>query len=460
MAVGSSACDSSELNLVKKKNTKSPVWNFFGLRADDNDRIIEEELDRPVCRECCKVVPAKGGNTSNLFWHLKEHHSALYAEISPISRKGECSRNGKSQQTLENAIARSTKYSRDSPQHKDITRAVAYHIGKDGVSLSTVESAGFKHMINKLNPKYDLPSRKYFSQQAIPALYIEVHDCLLSELKQVSHCAITTDLWTSCSTEPYITVTIHYINSDWELKSACLQTVALLKDHTGQNVADCLMEIFANWEINPNKIVAATTDNGSNVVLAFELLQILRISCFGHNLHLCAKKGLDSTGIQRALSRCHSVVSLFNRSWKKTRDLKEKQQVLDLPQHKLKRDVSTRWGSTYEMLDRIIEQQQAICAVLAEDRKTWNSMPSDEEISVLETVKDVLENVFYLTDALAGEKEVTASSICCILAHLRKKLSANEGDCRVAIGMKERMLTDLNKRNILPETIRTSINRR
>ena len=53
------------------------------------------------------------------------------------------------------------------------------------------------------------------------------------------------------------------------------------------------------------------------------------------------------------------------------------------------------------MLECIIKLQQAICAVLAEDRKTWNSMPTNEEISVLETVK------VYLTDALA---EVTASA--------------------------------------------------
>ena len=45
-------------------------------------------------------------------------------------------------------------------------------------------------------------------------------------------------------------------------------------------------------------------------------------------------------------------------------------------------------------------------------------MPSVEKVRVLEAVKDVLRDVFYLTDASVGEKEVTASSLCCILAHL------------------------------------------
>ena len=122
-----------------------------------------------------------------------------------------------------------------------------------------------------------------------------------------------------------------------------------MKDHLGQNIAKCVTEVLEEWKLNPQNLVAATTDNGSNVVSAFEILELLCISCFGYNLDLGVKKALTDTArcMQRALSRCHSVVSVFSRSWKKTRDLKEKQRQLDFPQHKLRQDVSTRWGSTY-----------------------------------------------------------------------------------------------------------------
>ena len=382
-----------------------------------------------------------------------------YAEVShlvPSKKRGESSGTDKShtQQSIDSSLARATKYSRDSPHHKDITRSIAYHIGKDGVPLSTVERPGFVRMIQKLNPRYDLPSRKHFSKQAIPTLYCEIRDVVISDLKDICEYALTTDLWTSCATEPYLTVTLHYINSDWELKSVCLQTVSLLKDHTGQNIADCLIEVLANWNLNLRNLVAATTDSGSNVVAAFAILEGMRISCFGHNLDLGVKKALSDARIQRALARCKSIVSVFNRSWKKSRDLKEKQELLELPIHKLKKDVSTRWGSTFEMISRFIEQQQAVCAVLAEDRKYWSNMPTDDELSVLENVKDVLENVFYLTDALAGEKEVTASSLCCILTHLRSKLSVKETDGRVAVIMKNAMLDDLNQRYCSPQVLK------
>ena len=448
-----STSSSAGTNLVKKRNTKSPVWIYFGLRATEDGAVMIDGIDRPVCRTCGKAVHAKGGNTTNLYQHLQEHHPALYMEVSPRMKKHE-GPNLSTQPTIEASIARSTKYSRDSPQHKDITRAVAYHIGKDGVPIYTVEKPGFKHMIHKLNPRYELPSRKYFSTQAIPTLYTEVRDDIFSVLQNATHYTMTTDLWTSRATEPYITVTIHYVNSEWDLKSVCLDTVALFEDHTAQNIAHSITDILGNLEIDIGKFVAATTNSAANMIAAFRLLELVRISCFGHNLDLAVKKSLTDSKVQRALSRCHSLVNLFSRSWKKSRDLREKQELLDIPQHKLKADVSTRWGSTYEMVSRIIEQQQAICAVLAEDRKNWYNMPKDEELRVLEIIKYVLGNVVYFTDALSGEKEVTASTLRCILSHLHKKLDPKHNDSALAVSMKEIIITDLRNRYKLPEISR------
>ena len=52
--------------------------------------------------------------------------------------------------------------------------------------------------------------------------------------------AITHDGWTSCATESYDTVTAHYINKDWELRSAVLQTSKVEGCHTGEHIAERL----------------------------------------------------------------------------------------------------------------------------------------------------------------------------------------------------------------------------
>ena len=78
-------------------------------------------------------------------------------------------------------------------------------------------------MIHKMDARYMMPSRKYFSKTALPKMYKECHDGLQTMLSTESF-ASTTDMWSSQETELYISLTIHYITSDWSLNSRCLQT--------------------------------------------------------------------------------------------------------------------------------------------------------------------------------------------------------------------------------------------
>ena len=66
--------------------------------------------------------------------------------------------------------------------------------------------------------------------------------------------------------------------------------------------------------------------------------------CFGHNLNLSVEKGLDDRHVKRMLKLCKSAVASFSRRWKKQQDLTQVQNKKNLPNHKLKLDVVTRWG--------------------------------------------------------------------------------------------------------------------
>ena len=50
-----------QLNLVKKTNCKSVVWDYFSLKAD---KELTDSESSPVCRTCHKSVSSrcKGGN--------------------------------------------------------------------------------------------------------------------------------------------------------------------------------------------------------------------------------------------------------------------------------------------------------------------------------------------------------------------------------------------------------------
>lgn len=64
------------------------------------------------------------------------------------------------------------------------------------------------------------------------------------------------------------------------------------------------------------------------------------------------------------MGRVRRITAFFNRITVASQALKTKQKMLQLPSHKLKTDVSTRWNSAYEMLLRFLEQQSAICTAL------------------------------------------------------------------------------------------------
>ena len=152
------------------------------------------------------------------------------------------------------------------------------------------------------------------------------------------------------ATHPYLGCTVHFIDRSWELQSLCIEIVPLFEDHTGENVTESLLDIMTNWNLSPDQLILATTDNGASFVAGFCDCGWMHLSCFGHNLDLAIHKGLNMpqhhAQIEKALSRCRSQVAAFNRSWKKNRDLREKQAQLGLAEHKLVEAVATRWGST------------------------------------------------------------------------------------------------------------------
>lgn len=65
--------------LVDKSGAQSAIWNYFGLKTNEDGEAINS--DAPLCKRCYKTCVAKGGNTSNLAKHLKDKHPDLHKEF-------------------------------------------------------------------------------------------------------------------------------------------------------------------------------------------------------------------------------------------------------------------------------------------------------------------------------------------------------------------------------------------
>ena len=65
-------------------------------------------------------------------------------------------------------------------------------------------------MISKFDPKYQLPTQKYFSHNEIPIMYNELVERVKTDISNIKYFAAATDLWTSIANHTYLSCAIHY----------------------------------------------------------------------------------------------------------------------------------------------------------------------------------------------------------------------------------------------------------
>ncbi|CAM4685940.1 unnamed protein product [Leuciscus chuanchicus] len=164
---------------------------------------------------------------------------------------------------------------------------------------------------------------------------------------------------------------------------------------------------------------------------------------------LCEENALKNNAqcINRATGICRKIVGHFSHSWKKRVALREAQRELDLPEHAMVTDCSTRWGSTQKMIGRVLEQKSALSKVLSTDRKVRHLLPSWQDLEVLESVNKALSPLQDFTDALSGERYVSISCVKPTLHLLNTSvLAEDEADTDLTKSLKSKILSYLNNK--------------
>ena len=413
----------SEIVAPAKKRI-SVVWDYFGVEKDKEDSII--------CRSCRRSVTAKNGNTSNLLAHLKTNHASIYQEcrqameqkaIANATQESKKSKACSTQPTLMETITRCQPYEKKGKRYAELTNAVTYCIAKDSLPIHTVERTGFKAMLRAFDSRYEIPSRNYFSRTALPSLYSSTKEKVTAEIQQVRFFSATTDMWSSIGLKPYMSYTIHFIDKEWTLQSRCLQAQFFPESHTGENIAEAMLNALDSWNLKVENQVCLTTDNGSNIVKAARDLGWCRLSCFGHNLRLAVTKALNSDQrCTRVLGVCRKIVSAFSQSWNRKQELTKAQLNLHINQKSLVADCPTRWGPMDKMVGQILEQKEAIRLALSADRSASHLIPTWQDVDVLESIDKALNPLHELTDILSGEQYVTVSAIRPMVELIKTKI--------------------------------------
>lgn len=90
-------------------------------------------------------------------------------------------------------------------------------IVRDLQPMSVEEDDEFQASVKALDPRYKLPSRKKMTETYLVNMFDESKEKVRATLQNAPSVVLTTDMWTSVSTEAYMTVTRHVIEN-WQMK--------------------------------------------------------------------------------------------------------------------------------------------------------------------------------------------------------------------------------------------------
>jgi len=326
-------------------NDASDVWEFFQkIRDPESNALLEYKCD------LCTQKYSSGCATTTLRRHLTGKHNSRYQKPEPR------------QTTLKNS--RFKPYSK--AESKPITKLLVDFVAVDQQPFSIVESQQFKILVKKLNPRYDVPCRQTLKENFILE-FNERRKHLMDEILQIkSKISLTTDIWTSdISKECYLGITMHFINDNWEMKNFLLDLVPLHGSHTAALITSKILSILDEFKIN-DKVIALTTDNGSNMIACgnqlaiglereFHNFMFSHYRCAAHIINLAVKAGMVFVGDEIKKLR-QFVIKLKNSPVL----LNEFSDICQIKKTKFLKpilDIDTRWNSTYLMISRQILMQ-------------------------------------------------------------------------------------------------------
>ena len=156
-----------------------------------------------------------------------------------------------------------------------VYRKVSKMVAIDGQPISIVEDVGFRQVLRTLEPRYQCPSRKYFTETIIPKIYSGMKEEVLKLLNssnaaigstERNYVSFTSDAWSSnVNDTSLLSLTAHWIDSQFKRISVVLSAQCLTEAHTGQYIAAQFLIILKKWDISLERVHLVITDNARNM---------------------------------------------------------------------------------------------------------------------------------------------------------------------------------------------------
>jgi hypothetical protein len=202
---------------------------------------------------------------------------------------------------------------------------------------------------------------------------------------------LTSDLWTSLTTDGYMCLTAHFIDKNWVLTKRVLNFSFMPPPHNDISLCEKMYNLLEDWGIE-TKVFTITLDNASSNDVCVGLLrnqltikkallcegEFFHIRCCAHILNLIVQNGLKE--IDSALQKIRDSVKYVRGSqMRKQNFLQAVNKMLLDSRNGLKQDVPTRWNFTYIMLETAIHYQSAFSYLEMIDSNYKHTAPEWEK---------------------------------------------------------------------------------
>lgn len=327
-----------------------------------------------------------------------------------------------------------------------ITNAIVYCIAKDGLPLNTTEHEGFKYLIKVLSPHFKLFGRKKLTQ-LVDAKFEVLSKLKKKELATVEYFALTCDAWSDTMTNrSYLGVTGHYLSSEGKPSSIILGLKELTERHTANYIKEVMRDTCLEWEIPKPKILVTITDGATNMIKAItDMFPSHRhIWCTAHKLNLVIEDVInENEDLTVLIEDLKKIVTFFKSSNNAARDL-ERFQNSETPL-RLIQDVSIRWNSTFDLMERFLKLVEIVSKVLLKYPK-GPDMIRGNQMALLQDAVQMLAPFKEATEELSGQKYVTISRIIPMMDCLKKEVSSIKPTTEGAVQLQLALLDHLSSR--------------
>ena len=305
--------------------------------------------------------------------HLKSKHPRQHEEYerdtTAAATKRKVGLPSSHTPSVADVFEKAKKFGSDSAKAKGITTKVMEFIALDDQPFSVVEDVGFRRLMGHIEPRYTVPSRRHFSDVCLPEMYnvvsTHVHELLATDIAAFS---FTTDIWSSdVSPTSMLSLTAQWIDTEFNLQKVVLHSQEFRGSHTAAAISDAFAKMFDTWRIDPSKVHAIVSDNARNMTKAMEDSNLKGIRCMAHTLQLAVNEGvLSQRSIADVIATGRKIVGHFKHSPLAYGRLQAIQEQLGMPPKRLQQDVSTRWNSTYYMLESLFAQKRVLASYIAD----------------------------------------------------------------------------------------------